>query len=129
MLKRTDSDQGSETFQEGALAGAGQGAAIWPDGSQNLAGNSQGNQPILEETEAQEDGGGVPRSTPQKLPKTFSGKQEREASSQRRKDAYLCLLFLENDLIKELKGRERGRVGGEEERKKGWRETGRERRQ
>lgn len=43
-------------FQGGALVGAGQGVTICPDGNQPQAF-------ILEETEAQEDEGGMPKST------------------------------------------------------------------
>lgn len=49
-------DQCSEMFQEGASVGAGQGETICLDGNQPQAF-------ILEETEAQEDEGGVPKST------------------------------------------------------------------
>lgn len=66
MIKQTDSDQGSQTFQGGVLVGAGPGATIQPDGRQKLAWKFQGNQPkalILEETEAQEDAEGVLKST------------------------------------------------------------------
>lgn len=60
------SGRGNETFWGQGIDRAGPRAATWPDGRQKLAWNAQKKTAqtfILEETEAQEDEGIMPKST------------------------------------------------------------------